>query len=59
MATPLQHSCLENPMDRGVSQATGHRSQRVGDDLKRLSTHMYNNHYAVGKKKKKKRITML
>ena len=22
---PLQHSCLENPMDRGAWQATAHR----------------------------------
>ena len=22
---PLQHSCLENPMDRGARRATGHR----------------------------------
>ena len=22
---PLQYSCLENPMDRGAWQATGHR----------------------------------
>ena len=27
---PLQYSCLENPMDRRVWQATVHRSQRVG-----------------------------
>ena len=26
----LQYSCLENPMDRGVWQATVHGSQRVG-----------------------------
>ena len=28
--TPLQYSCLENPMDRGAWQDTGHGSQRVG-----------------------------
>ena len=28
---PLQYSCLENSMDRGVWQATVH-SQRVGHD---------------------------
>ena len=27
---PLQHSCLENPMDRGAWQATLHGSQTVG-----------------------------
>ena len=26
---PLQHSCLENPTDRGAWHATVHRSQRV------------------------------
>jgi len=29
---PLQYSCLENPMNRGVWQATGHGSQRVGQN---------------------------
>ena len=28
----LQYSCLENPMDRGVWQATVHRGHRVGHD---------------------------
>ena len=26
---PLQYSCLENPMDRGVWQVTGHGVKRV------------------------------
>ena len=30
---PLQHSCLENPMDRGAWQATVHGVARVGHDL--------------------------
>ena len=30
--TPLQYSCLENPMDRGAWWATVHGSQRVGQD---------------------------
>ena len=30
---PLQYSCLENPMDRGVWQATVHGVTRVGHDL--------------------------
>ena len=30
---PLQYSCLENPMDRGVWQATVHSVTRVGHDL--------------------------
>ena len=29
---PLQHSCLENPMDGGAWWATVHGSQRVGHD---------------------------
>ena len=30
---PLQYSCLGNPTDRGVWQATVHGSQRVGHEL--------------------------
>ena len=30
---PLQYSCLENPMNRGAWQATGHGIARVGHDL--------------------------
>ena len=30
---PLQYSCLENPMDRGVWQATVHGVTRVGPNL--------------------------
>ena len=30
---PLQYSCLDNPMDRGVWQATVHGVARVGPDL--------------------------
>ena len=29
---PLQHSHLENPMDRGAWRAMVHRSQKVGHD---------------------------
>ena len=31
--SPLQYSCLENPMDRGAWQATVHGVSRVGQDL--------------------------
>ena len=31
--SPLQYSCLENPMDRGTWQATVHVITRVGHDL--------------------------
>ena len=30
---PLQHSCLENPMNSGTWQATVHRIARVGHHL--------------------------
>ena len=36
--TPLQYSCLENPMDRGAWQATSHRVSMNRKRLKRLST---------------------
>ena len=36
---PLQHSCLENPMDRGSSWATVHGVTKSWIRLKRLSTH--------------------
>ena len=29
---PLQYSCLENPMNRGVWQVTIHRVTKVGHD---------------------------
>ena len=35
---PLQHSCLENPMDRGAWQATVHGVTESQAQLKRLST---------------------
>ena len=39
---PLQHSCLENPMDRGAWQATVHRvtkSQTQQSNLAQLHRH--------------------
>ena len=33
---PLQYSCLENPMDRGVWQATVHRVPKSQTRLKQL-----------------------
>ena len=35
---PLQYSCLENPMDRGIWQATVHRVTKSRTQLKCLST---------------------
>ena len=39
--TPLQYSCLENPMDRGAWQATVHRVKKSQTRLKRLSMHVH------------------
>ena len=36
---PLQHSCLENPMDRGVWKAMAQRVAQSQIQLKRLSTY--------------------
>ena len=38
---PLQYSCLENPMDRGVWQATVYRVMKNQKQLKGLSTRVY------------------
>ena len=35
---PLQYSCLENPMDIGAWQATGHGLQRVAHDRVHMCT---------------------
>ena len=35
--SPLQHSCLENPMDRGAWRATVHRVAKNRTRQKRLS----------------------
>ena len=37
--SPLQYSCLENPMDRGAWQATVHRVAQIWRQLKQLSMH--------------------
>ena len=38
---PLQYSCLENPMDRGVWFATAHRFTKNQTQLKPLSIHTH------------------
>ena len=38
---PLQYSCLENPMDREVWQATGHRVSKSQTRLKRVGMHAH------------------
>jgi len=40
-SNPLQYSCLENPKDRGVWQATVHRVAKSWTQLKQLSTHTH------------------
>ena len=40
---PLQHSCLENPMDRGAWQAEAHRVTQSWTQMKRLSTRCRHN----------------
>ena len=37
---PLQYSCLENSMDRGVWQCTGHGVSKSQTQLKQLSTEL-------------------
>ena len=39
-ATPLQYSCLGNPMDRGAWRATVHGVAKSWTQLKRQSTHI-------------------
>ena len=38
---PLQYSCLENPMDRGVWRTTVHRVSKSWTQLQRLSIHAH------------------
>ena len=38
---PLQYSCLKNPMDRGIQQATIYRVTKESDTTEELSTHAY------------------
>ena len=38
--SPLQYSCLENPMDRGTWEATIHRVAKSLTQRKRLSTYL-------------------
>ena len=40
-SNPLQHSCLENPMDRGAWWATSHSVCKSWTWLKQLSMHAY------------------
>ena len=43
---PLQYSCLENPMKRGVWQASVHKVTKSETQLKRLSTTTTHQAYA-------------
>ena len=38
---PLQHSCLENPMDRGAWQTTVHEVGKSWTGLEQLSMHAH------------------
>ena len=49
---PLQYSCLENPMDRGASQATVHGVTKSWTQLKQLSTHRKQNKKEMGNESK-------
>ena len=40
-SSPLQYSCLENPMNRGAWWATVHRVTQSWTELKWLTTHTY------------------
>ena len=41
---PIQHSCLENPMDRGALPARVRRVAKSWTQLKQLSIHIYKPH---------------
>ena len=47
-SNPLQYSCLENPMDRGVWRATVHRVAKSQTQLKQLSMHVPNERATLG-----------
>ena len=51
---PLQYSCLENPMDRGVWQVTVQRVAQSQTQLKQLGTAMKYTIHSNAKKAKKK-----
>ena len=42
---PLQYSCLENPMDRGVWKSTVRGISKSWTRLKQLTLHYYCTHY--------------
>ena len=44
---PLQYSCLENPMDRGVWQVRVHGVTQSQTQLQRLSTHTHTSHRSI------------
>ena len=46
---PLQYSCLENPMDRGVCWATVHGVTKSCTHLKRLSIHAHGGGAGLGR----------
>ena len=56
---PLQHSCLDNPMDRGAWQATVHGLAKSQIRLKRLSMHAACSNYILDCVSWVPRLTML
>ena len=54
--SPLQYSCLENPMDRGAWWAIVHRVKKSRTQLKQLSTHPYIHTYMYVHKIFKNRV---
>ena len=47
--SPLQYSCLENPVDRGAWRATVHRVTKSQTRLKQLNTRKHTQMYRVAK----------
>ena len=47
-STPLQYSCLENPMDRGACWAAVHGVAKSRTQRKRLSTHAHTHAFLFG-----------
>ena len=57
--SPLQYSCLEDPMDRGAWQATVHRVTKSQTQLKQLGTHAHTGVLYKNFAKKKRTVKTL
>ena len=49
-ASPLQYSCLENPMERGAWQAIAHRVTKTRTQRKQLITHTHTHTHTQSKR---------